>query len=79
MVRHDDERVQKEPSLAVIVENGSFKQFRRGRDLKKAAALRRNSGDEIRPSFLGREPHFGSINEVPVAKANFIEGLLPGA
>jgi hypothetical protein len=51
----------------------------RGRDLKKAAALRRNSGDEIRPSFLGREPHFGSINEVPVAKANFIEGLLPGA
>ncbi len=79
MVGHDDKRVQKEPSLAVIVEDGSLKQFRRGRDLKEAAALRRNSGDEIRPSFLGREPHFGSINEEPVAKPSFIEGLLPGA
>ena len=61
MVRHDHKRVQKEFPLAVIVEDGSLKQFRRGRDLKKAAAFRRNSGHEIRPSFLWRKPHFGSI------------------
>ena len=72
MVRHNDERVQVKFPLRVIVEYSSLKQFRRGRDSKKAAALRRNSGHEIRPSFLWRKPHFGSITEKPVAKAPFI-------
>ena len=74
MIGHDDERMQKEPSLAVIVKDGSLKQFRTGRDLKNAAALRRYSGDEVRTSFLWREPHFSSINEKPVAKATSIAG-----
>ena len=79
MVRHDDVRVQEESPLAAIVEDGSLKQFRRGRDLKKAAPLRRNGGDKVRTSFLRCESHVGSINEEPVAKANFIECLIPGA
>ncbi len=69
MVRHDDERVQEEFALIVIVKDGMLKQFRRGRDLKKAAALRRHSGNQIRPGFLGSQPHLSSIYERPVAKA----------
>jgi hypothetical protein len=79
MVRHDDERMQEEFPLAAIVEDRSLQQFRRGRDLKKAAALRRHSCDEIRPGFLGREPHLSSINERPVAKATFIASQHSGA
>ena len=69
MVGHDDECMQEESSLAAIVEDGSLKQFRRGRDLKEAAALRGHGGNEIRPGFLWRESHRGSINERPAAKA----------
>ena len=54
MVRHDDEGVQEKSPLTAIVENGSLKQFRRGRDLEEAAALRCHGGDQIRPGFLGR-------------------------
>ena len=69
MVRHDDKCVQKESSLAAIFEDGSLKEFSRGCDLKQAAALGRHSGNEIRSSFLWREPHLASINERPMAKA----------
>ena len=79
MIRHDDERVQKESSLASIVEDGSLKQFRGGGHPEEAAALRRDCGDKIRTSFLRCESHIGRINEKPVAKATFISGLLPGA
>jgi hypothetical protein len=72
MVRHDDKCVQKESSLAAIFENGSLKEFSRGRALKQAAALSRYSGYEVRSSFLWREQHLRSINERPVAKAIFI-------
>ncbi len=75
MIRHDDERVQEEFSLAAVAEDCSLKKFRRGRDLKKAATFGRHSGDQIRPSFLWRESHLGSINEKPVAKATYIAGL----
>ena len=79
MVRHDDECVQKEPSLAAIVKDGLLKQFRGGGDLKKAVALRGYGGDKVRSSFLRCESHIGSINEMPVAKATFIAHLHSGA
>ena len=79
VIRHDDECMQKEPSLCAIVEDGSLKQFRGGRDLKQSAALRGHSGNEIGTSFLWREPHVGSIYEMPVAKATLIAGWLLGA
>jgi hypothetical protein len=41
--------------------------------------LRRHSGGQIRPSFLWRKMHIGSINERPVAKANLISILHSGA
>jgi hypothetical protein len=69
MIRHDNERVQKKSSLVAVIEYGSLKEFRCGRDLKDAAAFGRHSCDKIRPSFLGRKPHLGSINELPVAEA----------
>jgi hypothetical protein len=72
MVRHDDERVQEEFPLAVIVKDGLLKLFGRGRDLKKVAAIGHHSGNQIRPGFLGREPHSSRINERPVAKATII-------
>ena len=74
MVGHDDECVQEKSSLAAIVEDGLLKQFRSGRDLKKSAALRGHSGDQIRSSFLWRESHCSSIYERPVAKAAVIRG-----
>ena len=79
MVGHDDECVQEESSLAAIVEDGSLKQFRCGRDLKETAALRSYGGDKIRTSFLWREPHLGSINERPAAKATLLRSLHSGA
>ena len=79
MIRHDDERMQKKFPLTAIVEDGLLKQFRRGRDLKEAAALRCHSGNQIRPGFLWREPHLSSINERPVAKATFIASQHSGA
>jgi cytochrome c2 len=79
MVRHDDVRVQEVFSLSAIVEDGSFKQFRSGRNLKEAAAFGCHRGNEIRPNFLGREPHLSSIIERPEAKANLISILRSGA
>jgi len=79
MVRHNDVRVQEEFSLSAIVEDGFFKQFRSGRNLKKAAAFGRHGGDKIRPSLLWREPHLSSINERPVAKATFLQARIQGA
>jgi hypothetical protein len=61
MVWHDDIRVQEKLSLIAIVENGSFQKFRRRRDLKKASALRRHSGDHVSSSFLRREVHCSNI------------------
>ena len=78
MVRHDDERMHKESPLAAVVEDGSQKQFRCGRDLKKAAAFGRHSGDQIRASFLRSELHLSSINERPAAKATYLAGLHSG-
>jgi len=75
MVRHDYERMQEEPSLAAIVENGSLKQLRIGRDLEKATALRSHCGYQIRPGFLRGELHLERINERPAAKANPLESL----
>jgi hypothetical protein len=37
--------------------------------LEKAAALRRDRGDQIRTSFLWGQAHVSRINERPVAKA----------
>ena len=51
MVRHDDERMQKESPLTPIVENGLLEQFRRGRNLRKAAALGRHGGNKITSEF----------------------------
>jgi len=78
MVRHDDESVQEELSLTAIIEDGSLGQFRRGRDLKEAAALCGRGGCKIGPSFLWREPHLSSINERPVAEATPIPSLCSG-
>jgi hypothetical protein len=52
MVGHDDERVQEKSPLTAIVEDGSLEQFRRGGDLEKSAALRRDRSDQIGPGFL---------------------------
>jgi hypothetical protein len=41
--------------------------------------LRRHSGNQVRPGFLGREPHSSSINQKPVAKADAIASLNSGA
>ena len=79
VIRHDDERVQKESSLASIVEDGSLKQFRGGGHPEEAAALRRDCGDKIRTSFLRCESHIGRINERPVAKATFNAEFYSGA
>jgi hypothetical protein len=79
MVRHDDEGVREELSLGAVVEDGLLEQSRRGRDLEKASALGRHSGDQIRPSLLRREPHVGSIAEIPVAKATHIASNHSGA
>ena len=79
MVRHNDKRMQEKFSLTVIVEDCSLKQFRCSRNLKKATALCRHSCDQIRPGFLGCEPHFEMINEKPEAKAAPIANLRSGA
>jgi len=79
MLRHDDECVQEESSLAAIFEDSSLKEFRVGRHLKKAAALRRYCGHEVGTSFLRRQSHLGIINERPVAKATRIAKLRSGA
>jgi hypothetical protein len=77
MVRHDDESVQEELPVTAIVENSLLQQLRRSRNLKKAAALGRHSGNQIRPGFLGREPHLSRIDERPVAKATtFLRGCI---
>jgi len=76
MFRHDDECVQEEFSLAAVFEDGSLKELRIGRHLKKAAALRRYCGHEVGTSFLRRQSHLRSINERPVAKATpLAEGI----
>jgi len=74
---HEDEWVQKESSLAAIFEDGSMKEFRVGRDLEKAAALRR--GHEAGARFLRRRSHLRSIDERPAAKAASIANLHSGA
>jgi hypothetical protein len=79
MVRHDDEGVQEEFSLAAVVEDGSLQQFRCGRDLKKAAAFGRHSGNHVGSSFLRREVHLSNIDERPAAKATFLCSQLSGA
>ena len=79
MLRHDDECVQEESSLAAIFEDSSLKEFRVGRHLKKAAALRRYCGHEVGTSFLRRQSHLGMINERPVAKATHSAILRSGA
>jgi len=57
MFRHDDECVQEESSLAAVFEDGLLKEFRVGRHLKKASALRRYRGHEVGTSFLRRQSH----------------------
>lgn len=79
VVRHDHEGVQKEFSLASVVQDGSLKEFCRGRDLKESAPLSGYSGDQIRPSLLWRDSHRGSLNKRPVAKATYIVGPYSGA
>ena len=54
-----------------MVENGLLEKFGGGGDLEEAAALRRESGYEIRTSFLRREAHLRRINERPAAKAAY--------
>lgn len=76
MVRHNYERVQKEPSLAAIVEDSLLKQCCVGSDLKKPTALRGYSSDEVRASFLRSESHVGSILQRPAAKACRIPRML---
>ena len=79
MFRHDDESVQEEPFLAAIFEDGSLKELRVCRYLKKSAPLRRYCGHEIGTSFLRRQSHMRSINEWPAAKADYIAILRSGA
>jgi hypothetical protein len=79
VIWHDDERVQEEFPLAAVVEDSSLKQLRCGRDLEKPAAFGRDSGYEIRPSLLRCKPHFGSIDERPVAKATSFASSKSGA
>lgn len=79
MVGHDHECVQKELPLTVIVENGSLEQFRCGRDLKKAATLRRRGGDWVCSSFSWGNPHVCRITEQPGAKATSLAGFHSGA
>ena len=79
MFRHDDERVQKESSLAAIVEDGSLKEFRVGRHLKQAVTLRRHCGHKVGASFLWCQLHQRSITERPAAKAVEIVKLPSGA
>lgn len=76
---HDDECVQEESSLAAIFEDGSLKELRVGRHLKKAAALRRYSGHEVGAGFLRCQSHMRSISERPAAKAASIANLRSGA
>jgi hypothetical protein len=47
MVGHDDECMQQEFSLAMVVEDCLLKKFCIGRDLKKTATLRSDSGNEV--------------------------------
>jgi len=79
MVGHDNERMQEKLPLTAVVKDRPLKQLRRCRDLKKASAFSRHGGNQIRPSFLRREPHLSSINEKPAAKAPFFARLHPGA
>ena len=79
MFRHDDECVQEKSSLAAVFEDGSLKELRVGRPLKKASALRRYSGHEVGTSFLRRQSHPRSINERPAAKAADFAILRSGA
>ena len=79
MVWHDDERVQEESALSPIAEDRLLQQFRRGRDLKEAAAFGRHSGNHVGSSFLRREVHLSNIDERPVAKATFLSSQLSGA
>jgi len=76
---HDDECVQEESSLVAIFEDGSLKELRVGRHLKKAAALRRYCGHEVGARFLRCQSHMRSISERPAAKAGSIASLLSGA
>jgi len=79
MVRHDYERMQKEPSLAAIVENSLLKERCVGSDLKEPTTLRGYSGDEIRASFLRSESHVGSTLQRPAAKADLFPRMLSWA
>ena len=78
MVRHDDECVQKKSPLIAIVEERLLKQLSVRRHLEEASSLRRYSGHKIRTSFLRSDPHYGSIYEMPVAKANLLEACVQG-
>jgi len=64
--------------LAAIVEHGLLKELRSGRDLKKAASLRGDGGDEICTRFLRREWHVESITEKPAAEAGFSGNSIQG-
>lgn len=79
MLGHDDEGMHEESSLTAIVEHGSLKQFRRGRDLKEAMPLCRHSCDKVSSNFLGRQSHMSSINEKPAAKAEITAASGSGA
>ena len=79
MFWHEDECVQKESSLAAIFEDGSLKELRVGRDLEKAAALRRDCGHEAGTRFLRSQSHLRSVDERPAAKAVSIANLNSGA
>lgn len=78
VIRHDDPGMEEKSPLMAIVEDRSLEQFRRGRDLKKTAALRRYRGDEIRPGFLRSPFHGGRIHEKPAAKADFFFAVFRG-
>ena len=79
MVRHNYECMQKEPSLAAIVEDSLLKQRCVGSDLKEPTALRGYSSDEVRASFLWSESHVASILQRPAAKADLILRMLSWA
>jgi hypothetical protein len=74
----EDKCVQKKSSLAATFEDGSLKELCVGRDLEKAAALRRHCGHEVGTRFLRCQSHLRSIDERPAAKAGSMQTSIQG-
>ena len=72
MIGHDDECMQKKPSLTAIVEDRLLQQLSLSCDLEEVMALRRYGGDVVGSGFLGSTIRLGSINERPGPEGLFL-------